>query len=258
MMESIKEILVIQELDIKMIRLMRLKKERQKELSNIHSLRADLLSQLGAKEEEVLELKKDVRVHEGKIDEIKDRIKKFEGQQNKVRKVDEFNALSQEISQAERERTNAEQRLSDVIDKLNLEEEGLESIKQSISTTDESSRLFEQELEESISRINDEGKVLLQQRQELEQKPSQEVMQIYEKLLRNKKDRVIVPIENRTCSGCHIVLTAQHENLVRKFERLVFCEHCSRILYWQENEALGGTSGTPKRRRRRTTTTSST
>ena len=68
--------------------------------------------------------------------------------------------------------------------------------------------------------------------------------QIYERLLRNKKDRVIVPIENRTCSGCHIVLTAQHENIVRKGENLVFCEHCSRIHYWQESEALEGTAAT--------------
>ena len=69
-----------------------------------------------------------------------------------------------------------------------------------------------------------------------------EVFRIYERLLRNKKDRVVVPIENRCCSGCHIMLTAQHENLVRKGESLVFCEHCSRIHYWQESQALEGTS----------------
>ena len=38
------------------------------------------------------------------------------------------------------------------------------------------------------------------------------------------------------------MLTAQDENLVRKGERFVFCEHCSRIHYWQESEALEGTA----------------
>ena len=47
------------------------------------------------------------------------------------------------------------------------------------------------------------------------------------------------------------MLTAQHENLVRKGENLVFCEHCSRIHYWQESEALEGTAVATKRRRRR-------
>lgn len=47
------------------------------------------------------------------------------------------------------------------------------------------------------------------------------------------------------------MLTAQDENLVRKGERLVFCEHCSRIHYWQESQALEGTAAAPKQRRRR-------
>ena len=79
-----------------------------------------------------------------------------------------------------------------------------------------------------------------------------EIMRIYKRLLNNKKDRVVVPIENRTCSGCHIALTAQHENVVRKGERLIFCEHCSRIHYWQESEEIEGTAVATKRRRRRT------
>lgn len=253
MLDSLKDILAIQELDIKMIRLMRLKRERQKELDNIHSLRADLQTQLEGKALEIVELKKDVRVSEGKIAEVKEKIQKLESQQNKVKKVEEFNALSQELSRAERERTNAEQVYSDIVDKLTMEEEGLESIKESIASTEESSQVFEQELLESIVRINDEGKELLVQRQGMEKLPEQELMGIYEKLLRNKKDRVIVPIENRTCSGCHIVLTAQHENLVRKWERLVFCEHCSRILYWQEGASADGSATVPKRRRRRST-----
>lgn len=255
MHNSLKDILEIQELDIKMIRLMRLKKERLKELENIHSIRQDLQKQLETKEHELLETKKDVRVHEGKIDEIRERIKKLEAQQSKVRKVEEFNALSQEIAQSERERSSVEQRLSDIIDRQNAEEEEIVSIKESISSGEESSRLFEQELQESIARINDEGRVFLQERRALEKKPEKELMAVYEKLLHNKQDRVVVPIENRTCTGCHIVLTAQHENLVRKWDRLVFCEHCSRILYWQESEELEGSATAPKRRRRRASST---
>jgi uncharacterized protein len=68
--------------------------------------------------------------------------------------------------------------------------------------------------------------------------------------LYNKKDRVVVPIENRTCGGCHIVLTPQHENLVRRGERPVFCEHCSRLHFWKEEVVDEGTSGTKRRRRK--------
>src|SRR5260221_12225845 len=99
--------------------------------------------------------------------------------------------------------------------------------------------------------INQEGQKLKFSRDELAKTADVEIMRIYERLLNNKKDRVVVPLENRTCSGCHIALTAQHENVVRKGERLIFCEHCSRIHYWQESEVLEGTTVATKKRRRR-------
>lgn len=254
MLQDLKVILDIQELDMKMIRLMRLKKERMRELEHIDSLRQELLKQQTDKQEEIAELSRTIINQETKISEIKERIKKLEAKQNTVKKVDEFNALTQEMTSSERERIATEQIASDLIDKRNLEEEILGKIKESLLQSEESSRTLENEINESIRLINAEGSELKVARDSLVKTADPEIMRIYQRLLNNKKDRVIVPIENRTCSGCHIALTAQHENVVRKGERLTFCEHCSRIHYWQESEELEGTAAATKRRRRRTVT----
>jgi predicted nucleic acid-binding Zn-ribbon protein len=251
MLKSLKTILDIQELDMQMIQLMRLKKERQKELENINSVKSDLRLQAQVKETEIIDLKKEIRLGEGDVADIAAKLKKLEAQQNTIKKVEEFNALSQEMSQVDRERIAKEQRLSDLLDKLAAEEDLLKNINQTLDSTTESSRVLETEIAESINQINQEGRVLKTQRDALVEKADQEVFRIYERLLRNKKDRVVVPIENRCCSGCHIMLTAQDENLVRKGERIVFCEHCSRIHYWPESQVLEGTTVVPKTRRRR-------
>mgnify|MGYP003339957891 CR=1 FL=1 len=60
MHEGLKPLLDIQELDIKMIRLMRVKKQRQGELKQIESLRTELHEQLKLKEEEIEDLTKQV------------------------------------------------------------------------------------------------------------------------------------------------------------------------------------------------------
>ncbi len=252
MLQYLKVILDIQELDMKMIRLMRLKRERSKELEHIDSLRQELHQQQKEKEGEIAELNRTIANQEEKIGEIKERLKKLEAKQNTVKKVDEFNALTQEMTSSERERIATEQITSDLIDKRNLEEEILGKIKESLTQSEESSRTLETEIKESIRLINQEGTDLKFSRDALAKTADPEVLRIYERLLNNKKDRVVVPIENRTCSGCHIALTAQHENVVRKGERLTFCEHCSRIHYWQESEELEGTAVATKRRRRRT------
>lgn len=253
MQENLKHILEIQEYDMQLIQLMKLKKERQIELDNINSVKSDLHHQALLKESEIAELKKHNRLIEGEHQDILAKLKKLEAQQNSVKKVDEFNALSQEMAAVDRERIAKEQRLSDLFDKIAAEEDLLKNLTQSLESTHESSKVLITEIMESIRQINAEGRLLKEKRDELVAKADPDTFRIYERLLRNKKDRVVVPIENRCCSGCHIMLTAQDENLVRKGERLVFCEHCSRIHYWQESEALEGTSVATKTRRRRST-----
>jgi predicted nucleic acid-binding Zn-ribbon protein len=251
MLQELQIVLDIQEFDMKMIRLMRLKKERLKELQHLEMLKQELRQQQSDKEKEIAELNSNIAAREARIHEIQDRIKKLEAQQNNVKKVDEFNALTQEMTQSEREKVATEQTASDLIDKRNMEEEILEKIKQSLHESAESSRNLENEIISSIRLINQEGQELKTSRDALAKTADFEILKIYERLLHNKKDRVLVPIENRTCSGCHITLTAQHENLVRRGERLVFCEHCSRIHYWQESAQVEGTAAATKRRRRK-------
>lgn len=255
MHKALKPILEIQELDMQMIQLMRLKKERQTDLDNIHAVRNDLQSKAESKQAEILELKKNSRLIEGEINEHVAKLKKLEQQQSSIKKVEEFNALSHEMTQTDKERAAKELKLSDLIDKISVEEDLLKQIQQSLETTQDSSKVLEAEISESINRINKEGRVLKDQRDAKVATVDPEVFRIYERLLRNKKDRVIVPIENRCCSGCHIMLTAQDENLVRKGERLVFCEHCSRIHYWLESEHPEGEVSTQKFRRRRASKT---
>lgn len=254
MQESLKIILEIQELDMKMLRLVRVKKERQKELSHLQSIKTDIHHQVSEKELEVAHLKKNIRISETQIAEVNVRIEKLEVKQNTLKKVEEFNAISQEITAAERERTQIEQEVSDLIEKLAQEEETLTQIRESLKSTEENSQSLEKEIKESITEINQEGRTLQAARVALESQAPEDLFKIYERLLHNKKDRVVVPIENRTCSGCHIVLTAQHENLVRRGERPVFCEHCSRMHFWQESEAIEGSAVATKKRRRRSTT----
>jgi uncharacterized protein len=253
MQEALKTILELQEPDMQMLQLMRLKKERQHELETIISVKEALSNQVELKEKDIVELKKNIRLAEGELNEVTAKFKKLEAQQHAIKKVDEFNALDHEMAQTERERTGKEQKLSEAYDRLAVEEESLKTLKQSLETAIENNKTLETEIHESITRINDEGRVLKSQRDKLATHADLEILRIYERLLKNKRDRVIVAIENRCCSGCHIMLTAQDENMVRKGEHLVFCEHCSRILYWQESEALEGTQVATKQRRRRST-----
>lgn len=253
--EALKVILDVQELDIQMIRLMRLKRERLDELNRLRSLRNDLHHQVIVKESELIELKKQIRLSEVDVSELSGKVQKLENQQNSVKKVEEFNALTHEIAALEREKAAKEQRLSDLYDRQAAEEDLLNNLKSTYESTKQNSTDLEQEIIQSIEAINQEGSQIKVQRDSMQENADPEMLRIYEKLLKNKRDRVVVPIENRCCSGCHILVTAQHENLVRKGEKIVFCEHCSRIHYWQEHIVPEAQEEKAGRRRRRSSTT---
>jgi predicted nucleic acid-binding Zn-ribbon protein len=252
MKEALKTILDIQELDMKMLRLMRVKTERLTEIKQIEALRKELHEQLALKENEIADFNKQIIAFEQKIQEIAEKLKKLEDKQGSIKKVEDFNALTQEMTSLERERINTEQKVSDLVDKKVSEEDLFNKIKESLEVSESSSLSLEKEIRDSIELINAEGSSIKAEREELAKSADPETLRIYERLVRNKRDRVVVPIENRTCSGCHITVTAQHENIVRKGNNLVFCEHCSRIHYWQPEEtaAEGAAPGTKRRRRK--------
>ena len=255
MHKGLKPLLDVQELDIKMIRLMRLKKQRQSELKQIESLRIELREQLNLKSEEIKELDAQSSALEEKTKELTEKYKKLESQQSSIKKVEEFNALTSEMTTIDREKASIENQTSNILDKKNAEEEILLKIQDSLSSSETNSQELEKEIKLSIDKINEEGQHLKLEREKVTENIEPDIFNVYERLLRNKKDRVIVPIENRTCSGCHIMLTLQHENLVRKGEAVVFCEHCSRIHFWHESNDVEGTTVATRRRRRRTVKT---
>jgi len=160
MKQSLAEILKIQELDMNMLRLLGLRDKRQKELKEMQNLRKELEEQRHRKEHEVLEIKKNIKLSEGAVRDAEEKIKEIEGKQQAVKKVDEFNALSKQMTETERGKVALEHKISDLTDQLANEEEVLANITESLSSTQESSDHLQIEIQDAIAAINQEGQAL--------------------------------------------------------------------------------------------------
>ncbi len=77
-----------------------------------------------------------------------------------------------------------------------------------------------------------EGRKVLKTKQAvLEAKlPSQEVARFH-KLAAARQGRVVVPVENGACSGCHVKLRGPFLFQIKESKGAVACESCLRILY---------------------------
>ncbi|PCI78437.1 hypothetical protein COB21_00990 [Candidatus Aerophobetes bacterium] len=247
--EKLTPLLDIQELDMKMIRLMRIKKQRYTELKQIDSLRQDLKQQLETKSQEISLVNEDIKELNTRVETLLEKYKTLEDSQSSIKKIEEFNALTQEMTALEREKASLESQNSILLDKKAEEEDILEKIKQALEDSEKNSQDIEADIAVALKKINAEGAKLLAESERLQENADEEALAVYKRLLRSKKDRVIVPLTQRTCMGCYISNTIQHENMVRKQLGLVFCEHCSRIHYI-EDETIDQVQEKPRRRRK--------
>jgi len=53
----------------------------------------------------------------------------------------------------------------------------------------------------------------------------------YERILAHNNDRALVTVKNGICQGCHLQLTAQLINDVKKDDLISYCDNCGRIIY---------------------------
>lgn len=249
MLKALPMILKIQDLDMQMIRLLGLRKTRQKELQHLAHVRRDSELKVESRQASRIDLEKSVRLIEGDVDVLVENQKKLEAQQSNVKKIEEFNAMMQQIASAKQERDKKERILAELHERKQLVEEQLDEEKKQLQALIENSLTLIAETQESIEKINEEGRALKAERDTIAADADPELYSLYKRLLRNKRDRVVVPIENRCCTGCHIMLTAQDENMIRKGERIAFCEHCSRIQYWQGTEESAAATTRGRRRR---------
>ena len=55
----------------------------------------------------------------------------------------------------------------------------------------------------------------------------------YEQLLKDRGDRVVVPIKGNICGGCHVALPNSIIILAKPNNKITRCENCGRILCWR-------------------------
>jgi len=59
------------------------------------------------------------------------------------------------------------------------------------------------------------------------------LLQQYLRLLKSRAGLAVAPANGGSCAGCHVALTPQLYNEVRRNEEILTCERCGRILYWK-------------------------
>ena len=92
-----------------------------------------------------------------------------------------------------------------------------------------------QRIEGELVEIGEQLAKLERQRQAVTPEVPAPALAAYERVLENRAGLALVPVVRESCGGCNRRLPPQVINEVYLKARLVMCESCNRILYYDES-----------------------
>jgi predicted nucleic acid-binding Zn-ribbon protein len=186
---------------------------------------------------------KDRKKMEGEIQLQEQKISKLRGQMTDAKTNDQYRAFQNEIDFCEKEIRKAEDRILELMG----ESEPLDkNVKTAEDALKEEKVQVDAEKQQATGRTAVDKQALAQLQQERSQIVSRldaKLYREYERIRKGRKGVAVAEALDGRCSACHIVMRLQLFQDLKKGERMVFCESCSRILYYNPPVAVEDLAG---------------
>jgi predicted nucleic acid-binding Zn-ribbon protein len=149
----------------------------------------------------------------------------------------EYQSILKEIAELEGKQSTLEDRMLALLEEIDAAEDAIGQQTAKLSRLTESSAAKKEDLTAKVKRRQARIDALNQKRAEIGGQADQKLLAILDKVKSKVRGMAVVPAAQEICTGCHMNIPAQLFNELQRFDELKFCPHCSRIIYWDEQEA---------------------
>jgi len=234
--EKLARILKIQSIDIRFDEIGKEKKKIPAELEKQRE-ELELLKKTMEGDRAVLEgLQDDRRKVERELDEVETKYKKSRAKLDEVKSNKEYQAVMKELEDIKALASEKEDLVIKRMEDIELQEAECERNRAALETAQQQYREKEREFEQVSDELDNEADQLAQDKKELSQQFDGDLLTRYTRLRAHLRGRVVVPVRDAVCQGCHINIPPQQYNMLLKGDSTQVCPHCSRIIYWEGNE----------------------
>jgi predicted nucleic acid-binding Zn-ribbon protein len=234
MNDSLKQLLALQQRDLE---LDQLHSETAAIPAKIAALRAKISENKSALEAakkdlnqlQVLKKQKDLD-----LDARESAIRKHTGELNAIKSNDAYKALLGEIDKAKKDKSALEDEILQIMERI-------DQAAQVWKDKETSAKGIEDAFQTEISSWESRQKALEADIATRQADRDQAVAGVpkllgeqYDRLRRNRRTNAVVPLINDQCMGCHMQVSQNLINEVRRGQKTMTCESCSRIVYIEQ------------------------
>ncbi len=227
----IEKLLIIQDHDLRIMKF-------EKELTDIPRRKAAIDALLDERRQAVLKAKdefkgrqSEVKQAELEIETAREKIRKFREQQMQLKSNREFRAMEDEIAGVEKGIRQIEDRILSIMERADTAQGAIQQREGDLKGENESIKREIDGIEQRANDIKAELARVQGNRAKLAAEVDRTRLSQFERLFKNKRDKVLVAVENGTCGGCHMKLPPYVCHEAKKQTDVVACGFCGRMLY---------------------------
>jgi hypothetical protein len=143
----------------------------------------------------------------------------------------EYQARLLEIENMKADRSIVEEKILLGYDEVDAARKALETERTAVIQYEKEFNAKKKQVDDDVVVITDQLKVKESQRVRIAPEVRPDYLSRYERILNNKDGLGIVKVVDHACGGCFMHLTEQVMNELKKYEQIIACDQCARILY---------------------------
>lgn len=238
MLDVLEKLLILQERDRKIAQLHEeiAAIEPQRQRVQTRTARAQATSE--SAKQQLRHLETDRKRLELEVEGLKQQIERYSLQQFQTKKNDEYRALAHEIETARSNITRLEDNEIEIMEQAERVQKEAGAAAQAAAAAVQTAAKELADLQAREDNLRTELARLETDRNQLTTGIDPAVLSRYERLRKNKGERVIVGIDHGCCGGCHMRLPAQILIVCQADQEIPTCPNCARILYYTRDMSL--------------------
>lgn len=148
----------------------------------------------------------------------------------------EYDAIVSEIDSIKGGISGQETALLGAMERITQLEAEIPDLRAKFEQCEENNKKQLEILQEKVDSIGSKASEKGAERAVIVNQIAKPAISVYDRVRRGKGGgAVVVVVKKRACSGCHAALTPRKVQEVKKSDRILTCDSCGRILYWDND-----------------------
>ena len=164
-------------------------------------------------------------------------LQKYQQQMMSIKTNKEYDALVSEIDLIKGSISTMESELLETIDLITTIEKNIGEYNEKMTQLEENNSKQLAILHEKIDSIGDKVSDKVSERDNISTSIPRNLLSVYDRVRQGKGGSAVVSVKKRACGACYKALTPKKIQDIRKGTRILTCDNCGRMLYWDSDDS---------------------